>query len=74
MDYELLAHSVRGSSVCNCDMFSTCASMSDVYTSVRSWEELIQLMKDTPHMVTVVSKIRELRKSNLPPTSLDSPP
>ena len=58
--YRLLIHMVRGKTVCDCDPMSTCSSAQEVHTDVRSWEELTQLLEDTPHMDAAIIRMDTL--------------
>lgn len=46
---ELLIHSVKGAP-CDCDVLSMCYNSSCVHTIVKTWDELVALLKDIPHM------------------------
>jgi hypothetical protein len=56
---EILLTQVRGFKVCDCPPLSTCANSTRVDTLLRSWEELVQQLEETPHMVVADIKVRE---------------
>jgi hypothetical protein len=49
MSDELIIHSVKGAP-CDCDVLSTCFNSDCVHTVVKTWDELVALLKDVPHM------------------------
>lgn len=55
---EILLSLARGNVVCGCGTMSTCATAERVDTILRSWEELIDLLEDAPHMVVTRMLVR----------------
>ena len=53
---ELVIHMTpdRSKKPCDCDPLSLCASSDCVHTIIRTWDELVRLLDEAPHMLADV--------------------
>lgn len=63
---EILLHQVRSFRVCDCLPLSQCANASEVHTSIRTFDELVQQLEETPHMNVASMTVRESSERTQP--------